>query len=214
MEKIIARQVPPEYQESPFYRFLGELNGIILAGNNRLVGYNAKELALLTAHLFDLAAILADETAADFRAALAEHAPYQYREYTPDEIATTWPALLERIEDGPDYQELAEALSLITGHVWDTREIRGCSQGDWQQIWYNTTFWPDSAVAALETEYFNTGTEYTLEPDTEGFYSIYCHGWTDEQHRAEIAENIGCSPDEIRLLKFTGYTQIPKYEEV
>lgn len=111
-------------------------------------------------------------------------------------------------------EKLAAALTRHTGETWDTLTICGCCQGDWQNVIFPVNAWSRAALEAFETEYFNTGTEYAVnDPDDDIGTFIYCHGWSADQHRAEIAESLGTTPENITLLTFAGYTKTPKYKE-
>lgn len=165
--KYIAKQVPPEYQESPLFAdYFPE--DIIVTGNDRMYSHNMN---------------------------LLERVP------------------VEEIDAANSAEDLAAALTRHTGETWETREIRGCCQGDWQRVYYPVNAWSRAALEGFETEYFNTGTEYAVSSPDDFDTFIYCHGWSHDQHRAEIAVILGTDPENITLLTFTGYTKTPNYEE-
>lgn len=171
---LIARQVPPEWQESPLLSDEFPEN-IAVFGNRH---FN-KHLPPLVERLFG----------------------GNPRDYTDTEILT--------------------ALRWETGKEWKLETIRGCCQSDWQQILYPADEWTDEAIDRFEVEYFNTGTawevweaeELTSEPGEAEVMQVYCVEWTDDDHRAEIAEAMGGNPENVTLLKFKGWKRTPEWKE-
>lgn len=223
--KITAKQVPPEYQESPIFWDLeaGPLDGLELYGNRRLNRHTSTLFDALPGILDDLAAIWDNMThgfydSCDWAEELADMAAPQGRPaYTREERAQTWPALLARwIDAAHTTPELyCDALELITGAEWDFCTLRGCCQSDWQECIYRADMWSQEALKNLEIEYFNTGTEWhVIWPDEPAGVHIYCHAWNDDGQRAELAEAVGCDPGDIILQRFTGWTRTAQYEEV
>ena len=77
-------------------------------------------------------------------------------------------------------------------------------------------------MTEIEAQYFNTGEEWivsekpldedTSPEDIEGM-SCYTIGWNDEQTRQELADVVGCNPEDIVMYKaekvtLTSYTRI------
>lgn len=117
---------------------------------------------------------------------------------------------------------LCAVLSIMTGRVWDWREIRGCCQGDWREIVFPVDQYDDDDIKRLESEYFNTGTEWIIhdsndEPksaeDIDG-YSVYCHRWGLDSIRQEIAEHAGCTPEDVEMYKYSGSHCVDEYKKV
>lgn len=164
--KIYAKQVPPEYQESPF-QYIDWMNmwpGIIIHGNR------------------------------------------YYNSHTTPEFD----AIIDRF-DGE--KRILRALHLVTGKRYEKRTIRGSCQGDWQEVYYPVADYTREALDILETEYFNTGTEWIIDPDGEN-YSMYCHSWDNAGIRQEIANEAGTTPENVILQVFTGWKRTPEYAEV
>jgi hypothetical protein len=159
---IIAKQVPPEYQQSPFEPECW--NGIIFHGNRHFHSHTAPE--------FD--------------------------------------AIVNRF-DGE--KRILRALHLLTGKRYSVRTLRGCCQGDWQTIYYPVEDYSREALEALEIEYFNTGSEWIVDPDGDSV-SIYAHGWNNDLIREELAAAVGAKAEEIQLFTFTGWKRTPEYMEV
>lgn len=239
--KIYARQIAPEYQESPLLldkEFWSE--GIILDGNRH---YNSH-----TIPAYDQIVRYFDEMAGEWE---NDGCYYTYEDGKPimhkrkrectiaeylreygfrredGKIWTTkqrheWRLLIEGDQAADSDEVILAALRLITGHKWDTTTIRGCCQGDWQNVYFDAEKWSHEELDYFETEYFNTGSEWIIHNgerkpknpgDIEG-YSIYCHGWNEDQIKQEIAEAEGGKAKEVVLFVFKGYANIPIYEAV
>lgn len=221
MTKIYARQVPPEYQESPLTLWDGDpLYYAEIYGNRDYKSRTSANFDRLRRNLGELAYAWDDfnsglcawyDSWADALADLVtpEHRP----EYTRQERKKDWPELLARYcEDGDTPAILADALTLITGQRWDSCTLRGCCQGDYQNCVYRVDTWSGDDLERLEMEYFNTGTEWIVDPDGD-CCSVYCYEWSDDGIRREIAAAAGVSPEDVTLQKFTGYKQIAQYKE-
>ncbi len=168
--KIYARQVPPDYQESPLSyikmeEFAGMYPGVYISGNR------------------------------------------QYNGFTDD--------LFDTIEERFDDNRICRALSLLTGIKYKRHTIRGCCQGEWQNL-YAPANCDSGTIQCIETEYFNLGTEWYVwteeDGESEGF-TVYWYGDHINTIKWEIAE-AACYPDgEVTLYCFDGYTQTAKYKE-
>lgn len=120
-----------------------------------------------------------------------------------------------------DKEIIARVLSLVTGQPWQWSIIRGCCQSDWQEVFYPVNEWGREALAAFEVEYFNTGSEWIVHEgefnpeqngpeDIEG-HSIYC---TSYKVQEEIAAYEGVKPEEVKLFEFSGFSRVPVYKAV
>ena len=226
---IYARQVPPEYQESPLF-WDDNLDGVEIYGNRHYNGITSALFDRLPGILDDLADAWDDFTDGtppawydSWAEALADIAPPEGRpEYTRQERKKDWPELLARNYNEynrPEY--LAAALSLITGQEWDSCTLRGCCQGDWQNCIFRRDLWDAASLERLEAEYFNTGTEWivhdeeTPPEDAEEIngFSVYCTEWSDDGIKREIADAAGGAPEAVKLFKFSNYRKIAEYEE-
>ena len=222
--KIYAKQVPPEYQESPLS--FGEWPENVFVYGNRYYNDHAKKLEeiknRLEDALYEFERLQNGEFSGSysFKEILNDFLPPEGRsKYTREERKHTWPALFEEwAETGTrDEREVyCDILALITGQEWEAGTIRGCVQGDWQNIIYPAKYgqeWLD----AFETEYFNTGAEWRINegsPDDDDNYYFYSHAWDSDGIRAEIAEATGVKPEDVILYEFTGWHREPEYKEV
>lgn len=189
--KIYAKQVPPEYQESPL--FCGDWPDRVAVFGNR--NYNA--------HTFsDLETIRDAMNDGYFPAPIVGSlAPW-----------CDWWDRVDALDNGDERALLCEGLELLTGEKFEYGTIHGCSQGNWQHIIYPTEYGAEW-LEAFEAEYFNTGTEWIVGPDGDS-KNIYVTSWSEDGTRAEIANAYGCDASEIVLLKFAGWKRTPEYMEV
>jgi len=219
--RIYAKQVPPEYQETPFD--IENYEDIILTGNRQ---YNehwpawAENIGGALIEALDAWNYMQSGRAYydTWSEALNDLLPPHGRgEYTRVE-RLKWVSILEEFNERGRREEnsaICSALSLMTGKPWEWCDLTGTCQGDWIECFYRADFYDREALEVLEAEYFNTGTEWHITEDENdlGYYQ-YCTGWNDEMIRREIAETSGATPENVVLLKFTGWISSPSYEEV
>lgn len=110
--------------------------------------------------------------------------------------------------DADDYVAELMTIANADGVKYSTRTLRGCCQGDWQ-----TVIGPaDTDFDDLEARYFNTGTAYTIEDECGNpLFRVYCTEWRDEDQLKHVAEDIGCDPADVQMMKFDGWAKSPKY---
>lgn len=233
--KIYAKQVPPEYQESPLY--LGDFPEDIAVYGNRHYNKHLPPVfervydALESGDLLEAWEAINDNGGGHYynwASALCMLVPENGRgPYTREERKHKWPDIAWRYYNASPGSldediALCEALELATGEAWETGTIRGCCQGDWQNVCYPVKNWSREALEEFETEYFNTGSEWFVhdentEPDgpedINGF-SCYCHGWKTEDIKKEIADAYGSADAEVILYEFSGWSRAATYKEV
>lgn len=216
--KIYAKQVSPEYQESPL--FWGDWpENVITDGNRHYNSHTTKEYEHVARYLEEMAGAW-EEDAFYYG---YENGRYikrpKKREYTITETLKEygfcrndgkpwnnkekhkWRVILEGDERDDD-NAICAALELITGIEFDYATIRGCYQGDWQDIYFPAEYGPEW-LEEFEAEYFNTGTEWIIDPDGDAF-SIYITEWRDDDIRARIADAAGISADNVILIDYNG----------
>lgn len=227
--KIYAKQVPPEYQESPIFLFDEWPENVFVFGNRRFNQHDEYLQAVRRG---------LEEAAGEWDKLQVGHgwydswidvlddllAPWENRgPYTRAE-RLQWADLCDQYCEARSADEndiLCDALELISGQKWANGTLRGCCQGDWQEIIYPAEYgrkW----LEEFEAEYFNTGTEWiihdeTTEPDSPediSGYSVYCYGWNNALIREEIANAAGCAPEDVHLYTFSGWSRSASYEEV
>lgn len=227
---IYAKQVPPEYQESPLLLTPYDWPENVFVFGNRHFNEHADKLNDLR-EAIESAGDEWDELQAGecnystWGDVLADLLPPwdTHRGYTRAE-RKQWADICIRYYEAKSYEEngiLCEALELISGEAWKEGTIRGCCQGDWQEIIYPAIYGREW-LECFEMEYFNTGSQWIIHDETDApdgpedisGYSIYCYGWNNEKIRLEIAEASGCNPSEVVLYAFSDWVRTPDYVEV
>lgn len=226
-KKIYARQVPPEYQESPLQMCDEWPENVYVFGNRHFIE-RAEGLQGIRDALEGLNDAWEHLQSGDGYYQSWKEALYNLaqpddaeREYTRAERIqwinlAAWYGLVR--DNWKENGILCQALQLITGQEYEHAEIRGCCQGDWQNIIYPASYgraWRD----AFETEYFNTGTEWIIhdggdvpeDPEEIDGYSMYCYSYDP---RAEIAAETGTDPADVILYEFNGYTRRAEWKVV
>lgn len=232
--KIYARQIPPECQESPLYLFDWDEStypGLVVTGNRDFYSHTiavwdkwAENWEEAADELDKLRERNGNPWYKNATEAIMDLLPPVHKDkYTTKEIHR-WKEILADMQgcsSNTEYRPTLAALELMTGHKWDTRTIRGSSQGNWQDVYYDTTLWSQKALDALEIEYFNEGAEWIVHdeeqppkgPDDVQGYGVYTHAWDDDGIRREIAAAAGGDPQDVVLYKFAGWTHSACYEE-
>lgn len=233
--KIYARQIAPEYQESPL--FLGDEffpDNIAVFGNEEYEEHcpdfidkvwdvlRQGELADVLGNIKEWAEWYRNATEA-----ITDYLPPEHgKRYSTNAIHALKNYVIEfsSCPCSREYEILCKVLSIITGKKWDAQIINGDCQSDWNYIFYPVDEWTKEEIEIFETEYFNTGTEWVIddgELDPENGIpayisgcSVYCIAWDDEGIRKEIADAEGVDPADVVLYAFEGWSRKAQYKEV
>lgn len=222
--KIYAKQVPPEYQESPLFMEEWPEN-VYTYGNRHYNDHGAEYIKNIENSMYDAADELKRimrgnphyyNSFIDIIADLLP-APENKKEYSRAD-RLEWRALLLNFDAGAisENDAITAALELITGDEYDAATIRGCCQGDWNNIIYPAKYGAEW-LQNFEIEYFNTGAEWHINegsPDSDSEYYFYTHAWNDDGQRAEIAAAAGADPADVVLYAFDGYIHTAQYRTV
>ena len=230
-----AYQIPPEYQESPLYYFSGKSGldlenagwpEITLTGNGHFRGYKSE--------LYETAEQI-DDAAEEYmngkewtgeRARIVDVLrdrgieKQNGKRWSPRELGQ-FKRIFENWDRNPydgknADRRIIDTLELMTGRPWAVETLRGCSQSEWIDCYYPRDKYNRKALDILEMEYFNTGEEWTVydgdrdDPKADSF-SMYVYAWKDDEKRKELADAAGCSPEEITLHEFTGWSRSACY---
>lgn len=228
--KYIAKQVAPEYQESPFCHMdASYIDGLIISGNRQFSEVNgtnteAFERVLDVVESFELQEILSDVEQGDhYWFETAEEAIYNMlppdreggKKYTAQELEEIENLVRQYWSMQDDEDKFFRLVEIVTGEKWASGTIRGCCQGDWNNIFYDTAKWDADSLRTIETEYFNTGAEFKVYPadDKDDCVYVYVHSWNTDEQKKEIAEQTptSCKPQEIELYLFDGWDRAPRY---
>lgn len=234
--KIIAEQVPPEYQESNWWMYkenFEETEGV----NYRFIIHGNNEYRSYTSDTFDYIEKNIDEWFDDWydmhhpenswrdepleMVSIAEFLRWQKierdddKEWT-DEQLQEWESVFNTENYYYSEDVRCRLLSLIEGGNWEYTELHGYVQGEWQGFYYDSDSVNREELRRIESDYFNLGTEWhcRVEGDEEGLaIRVYCYEWDDDKIREEIAEQMWAreSEDEVELHKFTGWSRTANY---
>lgn len=220
--KIYARQVPPEYQESPLQMCEEYPEYTFIFGNRHFFGHRAEEIDAIREAL---EAIAGDLYCIKNRAHEDDEVCKIVRDHFPGRDVGGGYGVHDCVKlaglalefcDSPhdraeEYGIIADALAVMHREPFTACLLHGCCQGDWQYCIYPASY-GDSFRDTLAAEYFNTGTEWIIhegddapeEPEDIDGYSMYC---TSYDPRVEIADAHGVQPEEVQLYEFDGYTR-------
>lgn len=222
--KYIAKQIAPEYQESPlmmsdesFYE------GIACYGNDDFNGFicdidfkNVRDI-LEQGELCEMLREVANGDHYYFNTATEAINNYfpRKKKYSTKEIHNLKKLIAEYGDwNNDDDDTLCAVLSIVTGEPWENCELCGCVQRDWIKCAYRKNMWDKKSLDMFEMEYFNTGEEYIVSPedDENENVSVYVYSWDDDEKKKEIADAVGCSSDEVELWMFNGWNRSARYE--
>jgi hypothetical protein len=130
----------------------------------------------------------------------------------PDDKILKIKEINEKAIDRDSMEDICKLLDLIYNEKWDYSTMQGYSQGDWQYILYVEAGEP--LIKYIEADYMGMSDQWTVENGSDKGMLIFTYEWKDEEIRKEISDALGVKPEEIIMKKFTGYSQIPNYEEV
>lgn len=231
---LYAKQISPEYQESPLFICPESFpEDIAVCGNRHLIEHTPEVFNRVREALEngELAEALEDLKTSGYysdwyknpTAAINDMLYPEKPKYSTRDIHALKQLVTGYGERGNDEREtLCAVLSIVTGEKWAYRSINGCCQGDWNYIYYPVDRWSREALDAFEIEYFNMGTEWIIhdedgEPtDAEQIsgYSVYCVAQDEDGIIKELADASGEPVEGAVLFAFDGYTQTPKYRKV
>lgn len=219
--KIYAKQVPPEWQESPLFLEGCFPDNVILDGNRYYQSHTTPEYDRLISGMDDLTyelARLGTEYAwyKNATEAISDMLPrFDGKQYNTRQVHE-WLRIIDDWNTGNNDNLVCSALHLMTGKEYEAHTIRGCCQGDWQKGYFPAD-WTRDDISRFESEYFNTGSEWLIHegdtppagPDDIEGYSLYCTAWNDDGIKQEIADAAGGSPDDVVLYPFEQFQQVP-----
>lgn len=215
--KIIAEQVPPEFQESYVWHELdyGMYERLVIHGNRDFEGYAEDTIEGVIIKFCEEWNGLADLDDGFFVGGLEnllddlEFEDEKERRRKIREVCD----ILREVTRQYKEDEYCRVLDLLVGGEWKYEVGRGSVQREWQGFYYDYRVY-DYGIENLIIGYFNEGSEWIchFEDDEDSNCGVYCYEWDDEDIKGEIMGAMG--GDEVELRKFTGWTRLPNYEVV
>lgn len=233
--KVYARQINPSYQESPLMIFDEWPEDLIVTGNRDYRTHTNWEWKKIMDDFDDMASEWSmNGMYGSEKYSLKEILEMYGFERNDGKPWTTnqrheWKLMMEdKYNDSRDDEIILKALKLMTGFEWKFTTIRGCCQGDWQNVYYRVDRWNKKSLEAFEAEYFNTGSEWMIHDptiadgieevpenpeDVNGFCG-YCYSWNEDGIREEIANMAGCKPEDVVMWAWDGTNYNDRYRMV
>ena len=219
--KVYARQVPWEWQESPWDDEQLKIDKAALYGNRSYGRYVFDEFEQVVKALeeMDWDDVGDDRPYSTEQEMLLDYVPPVGRDsYTNEEIET-WKFASQMYNQNYGRNEqwgICMGLTLMLGKEYDYKTLRGSCQSDWIYFIYPTDLYNDEAVRCLETEFFNTGEKWMIHdeetvpdcPEAVNGYTMYVY----DDARKEIAAEAGVAPEDVVLWKYDGMRSMPKYK--
>ena len=219
--KVYARQVPWEWQESPWDDEQLKIDKAALYGNRSYGRYVFDEFEQVVKALeeMDWDDVGDDRAYSTEQEMLLDYVPPVGRDSYTDEEIEAWKFACQLYNPDYDCNEqwgICMGLTLMLGKEYDYKTLRGSCQSDWICFIYPTDLYDDEAVRRLETEFFNTGEEWIIHdeetvpdcPEAVNGYAMYVY----DDARKEIAAEAGVAPEDVVLWKYDGMRSIPKYK--
>ena len=219
--KIYAKQINPAYQESPLFYDDMFPNDIAVCGNREYIEHCPEVFNLVYSVLSEgeLAELLENKNGwknwyKNITEAITDYLPPEKEKYSTKDIGALKRLVLQYAQCSSREEDsiLCSVLSIVTGHKWDCRKICGCTQSEWNYIYYPVDEWSKAALEAFEAVYFNTGSEWIIDegdfnpdkdnPEEISGYSVYCVSWNDDGIKQEIANSAGVNIDDVILFPF------------
>ena len=214
MSKYFVYQVDPQYQVSPLWQFYPESFDFISVFGNR------HEREIISSDIALIMKVLKNDTFIfDFEDSENNQVRRDVLNYWFDgnlpEISDEQLIQLSDFIGMEDPDMIAAVFSILTGKQYVWYEIKGCSQGDWNYIFWCKTDHPYFDHLSFESEYFNTGSQWEIHnEDGELTYWIYSTWWNNKDIREDIARQIGVESSDVVMFEFDGYKRFPKYKEI
>ena len=219
--KVYARQVPWEWQESPWDDEQLKTDKAALYGNRSYGRYVFDEFEQVVKALeeMDWDDVGDDRPYSTEQEMLLAYVPPVGRDSYTDEEIEAWKFACQLYNPDYDCNEqwgICMGLTLMLGKEYDYKTLRGSCQSDWICFIYPTDLYDDEAVRCLETEFFNTGEEWMIHdeetvpdcPEAVNGYTMYVY----DDARKEIAAEADVAPEDVVLWKYDGMRQVPKYK--
>ena len=219
--KVYARQVPWEWQESPWDDEQLKIDKAALYGNRsygRCV-FDEFEQVVKALEEMDWDDVGDDRPYSTEQEMLLDYVPPVGRNSYTDEEIEAWKFACQMYNPNYGRNEqwgICMGLTLMLGKEYGYKTLRGSCQSDWIYFIYPTDLYNDEAVRCLETEFFNTGEEWMIHdeetvpdcPEAVNGYTMYVY----DDARKEIAAEAGVAPEDVVLWKYDGMRSMPKYK--
>ena len=211
---IIAKQVPWDIQDSNWEA--GMYPGWEFVGNRQYEKHVSEGYENWMKHGDDII----DECIADGSANL-KSAVFYYLGCTikDEDEQQEWKRIVSSVGEYNECYDsediITRVLSLIRHKPYIHATMSGTCQSDWQEVYLPAD--EKELLPACESYYFNTGTEWIVYQNDEDYennqsdFGIYVI--EGDEPKKTIADACNVSPDEVELIEFGGYAQVPYWND-
>ena len=212
-KKIYAAQSDPA-ESTYLYDYFSEDDRVVVAGN--------KDYAGIKADLIKDTEKLCDDMYYDDEYDACSYDKADGSQFTDGEFKELKAIVKKPFTWREAHEEFTLAyLSMYFGEPYSKHVIRGCCQGEWQDLYCPTSYSKES-IDYVEAVYFNTGTRIVIhdedydvdDPNEIRGYAIYLNEYDEGRIKKAIANEVGGNPEDVVLWMFDGYTQVAKYKRV
>jgi hypothetical protein len=230
MEKTYVRKVEPENTMSELMLLGDEAipEGFIITGNPRLKNYKTEAFILVENNidffLYEDSLLVGNEGVSsfkDFKDLIMSYFPPSYKpEYSNVDLKKMRNYLNSLNTSHTELDIITTILSWILGKPHTLVTIRGCCQGDWQNVIFPTKDYTPEDIEEFQAQYFNTGTEWIvhdeptppLDPSDICGYSVYLT--KNLNVKEELAERIGVPVDSLVIYVEDGYERVINFKKL
>lgn len=235
MNKLVLRQIAPEYQGKWLVDDLKEMEGFAIYGNSDFIeidtldSYGLFDESKMTAfeNLIEDFENYIDYNDDDSEEYMKSIEYYIHTKLTDEKMLAIKKTIIEYIENefDVDYEEMIiKIIEIIDGRKLEKTTIRGCCQREWQEMIYD----PEMVdPREIEAYYFNTGSEWEIghigykddeEIDFEtaelDFGTQYTTEWSTDNIKKEFAEWYNIDEKDVIMLEFDGWKKTAHYKRV
>lgn len=105
-----------------------------------------------------------------------------------------------------DDMKVADIMTFLTGDTWKETTIKGCSQGEWNTVIYNTRYCSDAYISELEDVFFgNIVSLGIIENDEKEVASSNVDYWDYisyfSANKKDICKKLELDPDSVTLYQ-------------
>lgn len=207
MNKIIAKQVSPEYADFSYYFDDDGMRGeyaFYIPETRDSKGFNSEEYQSIVRQIEELEEGFAD---------IANNNKYYYSSYKEAmsfsglKYNSTMCGKLKKLFnnnfDSDSLDDVAEFLEITTGEKWNTAYENGYCQGDFVEALYPEKYYSAESMKEILSFWLGCGSEFIID-DCGGYYVTDSIVWNEKELKNYLSEMYGCKPEEMTILLYDG----------
>ncbi len=212
MDKIIAKELPPEEIDFSFYfendTFLGKDSAIYIPQSRYIRGLNTEA--------YDEIVSQAESIIEGFHD-IGKHYFETFKdvmEYNSVSFTKETYSLLRKWAKNADTNnnhDIARYLSIVTGKSWNVRTFRGYVQGSYCQVVYCTDCHSEEFINEAGNFWLCCGTEFCID-GVSGYYVLDTIRWEENEKLVNLlAEYACCKPADLNVYLYKGSHTVADY---